>query len=224
MIRVIVLLSSLLVSACSTTPALPPFKHDYSGQGDRQIYIVGHGWHTGWVIPAKEIYQQIPALQDRFGNADYIEIGWGDLEFYQAKDITVELILQAILWPTETVVHAVAVDGDVHTYFSRNEVVRLCVNEQELSSLLQFVSNSFARDNAGQVQPMQRGIYGNSQFYQGQGKYHLFNTCNNWTAKGLKSLGMDINYSFKLTTSSILNFAQRYSLPVGSSCNSPNQE
>jgi len=53
---------------------------------------------------------------------------------------------------------------------------------------------------------MENGIYGNSQFYQGAGKYYLMNTCNKWTTKGLKSIGMEISPTFKLTSSSVMNF------------------
>ena len=53
---------------------------------------------------------------------------------------------------------------------------------------------------------LQKGIYGDSQFYKGVGNFHLMNTCNKWTAKGLKSIGMGISPTFKLTAGSIMNY------------------
>ena len=53
---------------------------------------------------------------------------------------------------------------------------------------------------------LKNGIYGNSQFYKGVGDYYLMNTCNKWTAKGLKSIGMDISPIFKLTADSIMTY------------------
>ncbi|MGF1760774.1 DUF2459 domain-containing protein, partial [Photobacterium sagamiensis] len=44
------------------------------------------------------------------------------------------------------------------------------------------------------------------QFYKGVGDYHLMNTCNQWTAKGLKSTGMDISPTFKLTAGSVMKY------------------
>ena len=51
---------------------------------------------------------------------------------------------------------------------------------------------------------MNHGIYGDSQFYKAKGEFHIFNTCNKWTAKGLESAGMNISTTFKLTASSIM--------------------
>ena len=53
---------------------------------------------------------------------------------------------------------------------------------------------------------MNPGIYGNSQFYKAKGDFHIFNTCNKWTAKGLESAGMKISTTFKLTAGSIMNY------------------
>ncbi len=36
------------------------------------------------------------------------------------------------------------------------------------------------------------------------------NTCNTWTAKGLKSAGMDISPTFKLTADSIMDYMKEY--------------
>ena len=36
------------------------------------------------------------------------------------------------------------------------------------------------------------------------------NTCNKWTAKGLKSAGMDISPTFKLTADSIMDYVKEY--------------
>ena len=50
------------------------------------------------------------------------------------------------------------------------------------------------------------GLYGDSQFYKGVGDYHLMNTCNKWTAKGLESAGMDISPTFKLSAGSVMDY------------------
>ena len=66
--------------------------------------------------------------------------------------------------------------------------------------------NSFFRNKKGGVVPLNKGIFENSQFYQGEGDYYLMNTCNKWTAKGLKSAGMDISPAFMLTAGSIMDY------------------
>jgi len=58
----------------------------------------------------------------------------------------------------------------------------------------------------GKVKELKNGIYGNSQFYKGVGDYYLMNTCNKWTAKGLRSTGMDISTKFTLTAGSVIGY------------------
>ena len=72
------------------------YAEEFEGSGQNEVYVVSHGWHTGFVIPAPEIQGVIPELEQRFGNTPYIEFGWGDKGFYQAKETTLGLTLRAI--------------------------------------------------------------------------------------------------------------------------------
>ncbi len=199
---------ALLLSSCSNEPNIVDYNKPYSFKGPNSLYIVSHGWHTGFIIPVAQIIEHIPELSERFNQTPYIELGWGDKGFYQAKEITTGLTLQAIFWPTESVIHAVAVPAEVEEYFGDSEVKLLCLSDNELLSLLKFVVGSFAKDQQGKVISLKSGIYGDSQFYQGTGSYYLMNTCNKWTAKGLKSFGMNIDPLFKLTASSVMGSIQ----------------
>ncbi|MES9832094.1 MAG: TIGR02117 family protein [Candidatus Thiodiazotropha sp. DIVDIV] len=202
-----ILLACLLsMIACSDKPNVIQHADKYNSAGHHQVYVVSHDWHTGFVIPSKKVYESIPALQDRFGLSINIEFGWGDKKFYQAKEITTGLALKAILWPTETVVHAVAVPENVSGYFGNSKIELLCLSDIEITSLVEFISNSFSKSRLSEVEPLDEGIYGDSQFYKGTGSYHMLNTCNEWTAKGLKSIGMDILPVTKFTAKSVMNY------------------
>lgn len=204
----------ILLSGCSSKPLVVDHFPDHLSTGSNEIYVVSHGWHTGLVIPSKKIYKSIKSLEERFGDSPNIEFGWGDKGFYQAKEITTGLTIQAIFWPTESVIHAVAVPEDVMGYFKNSEVAKVFLSDGELESLTQFISGSFYKDESRQVISLKNGIYGNSQFYKGVGDYYLMNTCNKWTAKGLKSAGMDISPAFKLTAGSIMSYLKDNSAPV----------
>lgn len=195
----------LLLSACSTEPRIVK-STDISVTSDQEIYIVNHGWHTGFIIPADTITQQLPQLKERFQNSPYIEFGWGDRGFYQAEEITSGLTVQAILWPTESVMHVVTVSDPAQSHFSNSQVEMLCLNGEQYSRLISFIENSFFKDSTGNILPLKKGIYGDSQFYKARGNYYLMNTCNKWTAKGLNSAGMDIFTDFKFTADSIMNY------------------
>ncbi len=221
------LITVLVFSGCSSNSIVHKYTGEPTSVRDSEIYVVSHGWHTGFVVPSENVYQAIPKLKDRFGNTKQIEFGWGDKGFYQSKEITTGLTLRAIFWPTESVIHAVSVPSDVHEFFSNSTIVKICLNESELESLISFISESFKRSESGEIIPQNNGIYGNSQFYEGTGNYYLMNTCNKWTAKGLESSGLDISPTFKLTASSVMNYVSNrnncpniYMLP---SVNQPNE-
>ena len=201
-----ILLIIIILAGCSAKPYIVSYAEEFEGSGQNEVYVVSHGWHTGFVIPAPETHGVIPELEQRFGDTPYIEFGWGDKGFYQAKETTLGLTLRAIFWPTESVVHSVAVPQKVEEYFSNSEVAKLCLNDGELSALIGFISSSFYRDKSGNLLELQKGIYGDSQFYSGVGEFYFMNTCNRWTAKGLKSIGMDISSSLKLTAGSVMNY------------------
>lgn len=200
----------VVISGCSNKPNIIK-QTNISVLTSKEIYVVSHGWHTGFVVPAHTIQYQLPQLTNRFNNASYLEFGWGDKGFYQAKQVTSGLTLRAIFWPTETVVHVVALTEKPGFYFSDNEVEVLCLDKDQYALLIAFIEYSFHKDNNGNIISLENGIYGNSQFYQGEGDYYLMNTCNKWTAKGLKSVGLDIQPTFKLTADSIMSFLSEQS-------------
>jgi hypothetical protein len=78
--------------------------------------------------------------------------------------------------------------------------------------MLKFTQSSFLTDEKGNPAPRKLGTRGDSQFYAATGKYHIFNTCNKWTAKALYSAGLDIGTSFKFTTASIMSYLDNESL------------
>jgi len=90
--------------------------------------------------------------------------------------------------------------------FPDRVVRRLCLSEEQIRSLSQFLADSFLRDAKGGLLPTPTGRQGVNQFYEATGSYHLFSTCNQWTARGLRSAGFAINPAFKLTNGSLIGF------------------
>lgn len=194
-----------VIAGCSSKPYVIK-QTDITVPVSEEVYVVGHEWHTGFVIPTRAIQARLPQLEERFGDAPYLEFGWGDKGFYQAKEITSGLSLKAIFWPTESVIHAVALPEKPDTYFPKSKVEVLCLDKDQYALLISFIEQSFYKDINGSVVELKNGIYGNSQFYRSEGNYYLMNTCNKWTAKGLKSVGFDISSLFKLTSDSVMTY------------------
>jgi uncharacterized protein (TIGR02117 family) len=203
------LICLFILSACSTKPHVIKSTHINIPES-AVVYIVRRGWHTGFVIPANAIQERLPQLYYRFGNAPYIEFGWGDQAYYEAEEVTLGLTIRAVFWPTGSVIHAVAVTQRPDIHFTDKPVDVLCLDSRQYSLLLGFIERSFYKDNEGNIIKSKDGSDDNSQYYKAEGDYYLGNTCNNWTAKGMKSAGLSISPASKTTAGSIMNYLSKH--------------
>ncbi|MBI9091961.1 MAG: TIGR02117 family protein [Desulfobacterium sp.] len=205
-----ILLAGVHLAACGGKPqVVRPNPAGGSHAPPQKVHVVNHGWHTGIIIPGREMNREMPVLKDRFGEVPYYEFGWGDGKFYQAKGISFGLGVRALCWPTPAVLHVVALPREPHTYFSTSDVTPLFITKEGYDSLRKFIRLSFARDSHGNIQASGRGIYGDSHFFRAEGRFFLTNTCNKWTAKALKSAGRDIPVTFRFTAGSIMEYLRR---------------
>lgn len=176
------------------------------------LLIVNHGWHTGVVLPAREMRAFLPQLAERFPDAPYLEFGWGDEAFYRADKVYAGLALRALLWPTSSVMHVVAIPDEPGSYFPAQRREGICVTRKHYLALVGYIAASFWRSSsqassshgAGELASLGLGLYGDSQFYRAVGSYHLFNNCNTWLAKGLREAGMPISPGAMLTAQNLM--------------------
>ncbi|HCJ7726726.1 TPA: TIGR02117 family protein [Citrobacter freundii] len=209
-----------LLWGCSTYPQAIALKTQTSpANGLHEIYIVNHGWHTGIIAPAHNVDAVLPQLKLRFPQGQWYEIGWGDKGFYQAQEITTKLTLQAMFWSSGAVMHVVTFSQKPGRYFAGEEINELTLDDNQFNNLMRYIGRSFAYDDNDNLIPLKHGIYGDSQFYAANGRYGIFNTCNKWTAKALVSAGMDIDPSFKLTASSVMQAIMDNSACLNRDCN-----
>ena len=114
------------------------------------------------------------------------------------------ITLKAGLLPTASVLHIVGFSGSVTRYFSHNEVIRIELSEAGFQQLCSYVEHSYALDEAGRSQPQGPSLYGAGQFYLSRESYHAFNTCNAWTARGLREAGCPITPAMNLTIDDLM--------------------
>ncbi len=168
------------------------------------IFVVNHGWHAGLVIPANVLGHKLEVISPYFDSPAFYELGWGDSGFYQAEEITAGLVAKALLWPSESVMHVVALPMEPVSYFSGSEVVALTLSSEGVKRLTARIAASFKYDSNGRLEKMRPGLYGQSLFFVGAGTYHGFNTCNSWTANVLASGGVPIDDWLSLTSGSVM--------------------
>lgn len=201
-----ILLLMLGLEGCAALPKVvtPRVPSEPNATRFHRVEVVSHGWHTGIVIAAEDAETALPFLQERFQGASHYELGWGDKGFYMAEEITTGITLKAMFWARGSVVHVVALQGPATASFPASRVVPVDLTADGVESLLKYVESGFLRGTDGRVLPLRKGLYGDSQFYDGVGRYHVLNTCNKWTAKALRSGGVGISPALKLTSGSVL--------------------
>ncbi len=190
--RLWLLVLLLLLGACASRVAPEPDAAVNSCPSGQPLQVISHGWHTGLAFAAAPLNARLPALAARFPEADFYEIGWGDAGFYQADEIGAGLALQAMLWSPGSVLHVVGLTRHPAQRFAKSEVRTLQLTPAQFARLLDFIQARFAVNEAQQLQPLGPGLYDDSQFYRATGRYHLFYTCNSWTAEALQHAGLEL--------------------------------
>jgi len=156
------------------------------------IYIVSHGWHSGIWVDREDLLKKLPSLAQDIQKGKYIEIGWGDEEFYQARSVTPGMTLRAALFPSSSVLHLVGWEKEPLDYFPDHRVIKLSMSVAEYLELLEFVTATFKSGTDQDIVRTGPGLYGDSSFYRAEGSFHAFNTCNTWVAKALRRGGFSI--------------------------------
>ena len=212
MINRILLLCTLTVTClCSGCAAsIKEACHVDAREPAKTIYLVSHGWHVGIVVNRADIPHDIHLVHKGFSNADYLEIGWGDRDFYQMPIPDLGNTLKALLLPTPSVLHVVAFNASVAAYFPHSEIISVRLSDAGFQRMIRYIAASYDRDPTGNPVPLGAGLYGASQFYRSQETYHLFRTCNVWVARALDTAGCPVWPFLAVTGDNLMLQAQSF--------------
>jgi len=195
------LMLALLVACASPPEGLFPPRPN---EPFKTIYLVSHGWHAGIVVRRKDIPPGIWPQHKDFPEAEYLEVGWGDKDYYMTPQPHLGITLKAGLLPSASVLHVVGFRGAVTHYFPHSEVIRINLSEAGFERLCAYLASSYAENEAGHSQPLGPSLYGDGQFYLSRETYHAFNTCNVWSARALRAAGCPITPAFTLTVDTLI--------------------
>ncbi len=207
-IRVVIVLISLLLSACAAPPKglFPPGPDDPTAA----IYLVSHGWHAGLVIKRADIPAGVWPQHYEFPEAEYLEVGWGDKDYYMTPNAGLGITLKAGLLPTSSVLHVVGFDAPVTQYFPHSEIIRVDLSAAGLERLCRYIENSYARDESTSSQSLGPSLYGEGLFYLSRESYHAFNTCNAWTARALREAGCPLSPVSNLRVNTLMTNVAKF--------------
>lgn len=170
---------------------------------DHVIYIVTHEFHSGIIFSKSDISLDYLSNADFYDDAGYIEIGFGDKEYYMKEDPGVVTGARALLLPTQSVLLVVKFSLPPQTTFPKGRIYELSITHDQLQRMLNYVKNAFlVKDNI--ISSIGGSLYLEGGFYHGKESFHLFNTCNTWAAKVLKNAGLDVRSSLVITQQSLV--------------------
>lgn len=167
----------------------------------RSIYVAKSDWHVGIILQVDELLpDQIDAVQ-QFDESKFIDIGWGDAEFYQSPDeFDLFLAAKAILLPTPSVLRIRGYNRLLNEIINwRDFVFEIKLDSSQYNNLCKFINNSFERDSTNQLIQTSEQYNGVVKFYSSIHKYHAANTCNTWVAEALEYSGMEVRSSNVIT-------------------------
>ena len=172
------------------------------------IRVLGHGWHTGIVVRSGDAPVDLWPESRDFPGATWLEFGWGDRAFYQAREPTLGMALRAA-FGSASVLHVVGGDDPLERVFAGAEIVDVALSREGLDALIRFIAGSVARGGAARVAAVAPGRYGRSAFYPARGTYSLLNTCNTWVGEALEAAGCRVNPSMATTAEGLLSQVRR---------------
>lgn len=166
-----------------------------------KIYIAKIDWHVGIILEVSEkSISKIECLSE-FGEFNYVDIGWGDSEFYQSPErFDLYLATKAILIPTPSVVRIQGYNRGIEDIIEQRDFTfEILLDSLKFESLSQFINNSFKKDSLQQNIISSERFSGVIKFYHSPHKYYFANTCNTWVAEALEFSGYNINASNVIT-------------------------
>jgi uncharacterized protein (TIGR02117 family) len=190
-----------LLTACSV-PIMQSDSHA-AGKNAKRIFVVHNNWHAALVVRRADLTEGLVPEQDHFPEAEYLEIGWGDRDYFPATEESVGLALRAAFWSRGSVLHVVGLRGAVRDYVTDGEIIELALSPEAFRRLSEFISASFSRANPSIPAQSQPGLVPYARFYPASGRFSILKTCNTWIAEALKSAGLDITPRYVITAASL---------------------
>jgi uncharacterized protein (TIGR02117 family) len=164
---------------------------------DIEIFIKTNGVHTDIVVPIKSDlfdWSQLIKFENIIAKdttMKYLAVGWGDKGFYLDtptwSDLTFKTAFRAAFGLSNTAIHA--------TFYKNLKEDKSCkkifLSRMQYSRLIDYICNSLQKDINNQA------IYINTNanynkfdaFYDANGTYSMFKTCNSWANNALKVSG-----------------------------------
>ncbi len=164
-----------------------------------EVYLSGNGVHTDLVVPIvtpeKDWRGVLPIRELKIipGFHDYLAFGWGDREFYLTTrtwaDLRLTTALKALLGLDGSVMHVEAVARPL----PEANIRRLLLSAEAYRRLVGYLEAGFLRSDQGVPRLIPDAHYSlHDAFFEAQGRYSMFLTCNEWVRRALAEAGVRV--------------------------------
>lgn len=158
------------------------------------IYIKTNGVHTDIVVPIKNDIKdwsreiKFENTKSKDSTASYLAFGWGDKGFYldtpEWSDLKASTAFNAAFGLGNSAMHT--------TFYKsikeNKDCVKMMISAENYQKLIDYIESSFQFDATQNPLFITATTYGkNDSFYEANGKYSLFHTCNSWANGALKA-------------------------------------
>lgn len=163
-------------------------------QKEIPIYILTNGVHTDIVLPIKNEYHdwtsrlKFEHTKSKDTTYQYVALGWGDKGFYLETptwaDLKVSTAVKAVTGLSSSAMHV--------TFYKSLKENKSCkkiqISLENYKKMIAFINESFQTKSGDFLKIETNAVYGKHDvFYEANGSYSLFYTCNSWANQALKA-------------------------------------
>ena len=171
-----------------------------------EIYLKNNGVHTDFIFPVKSKYKDwcnefaIENTIAKDQGSNYIQVGWGDKGFYfnvsDWDSLTFKDVYTAAFALNESALHVTFLRNINTSKKKDRECVRLFITPNQYKELIKYVEETIERDSKNKSIHIDKiSSYGpRDSFYEANGRYSLFHSCNTWVNVGLKKADLPATF------------------------------
>ncbi len=211
----LLLFVSFIIAGCANK-SLKPYLENYAGFAE-SVYVIDHGRHTALVVKSEDIIERIGLANTFYSHFRFIEIGRGDAGFYREEEPLFSTTLKALFLLSPAVLHLRAYNHPPYKRYPLSHILKIPLSKTALHKLMKAVTASFELENKQAIE-LSEGSDKNSRFFQASEGYHLFYTCNNWTADMVERADYPINHRWAFFAGSVMRQIEAVQRELGLQC------